>query len=210
MVTQQATAYLQRLCDVMRGIRVSDRDGTEHGLDAGAELAVDMILDVRAHGNKIMIVGNGGSEGVASHFETDLCNAVGVRAVTFDSPGIVTALANDHGYGAVFERPIQLWASPGDVLVAISSSGRSENILRAVDAARHRQCRIVTLSGFRPDNPLRRAGDVNFYVASEAYGFVEVAHGAFTHFLADSAMMLRLQRTRQVTSAVWTPNDRSS
>ena len=120
------------------------------------------------------------------------------------------SLANDHGYGCVFERPIQLWVDAGDVLVAISSSGRSENILRAIEAAQARQCRVVTLSGFRPDNPLRRTGELNFYVASETYGFVEVAHAALTHFLADSAMMMRLRQAREVTSAVWTPADRSA
>jgi D-sedoheptulose 7-phosphate isomerase len=210
MVTQQATAYLRRLCDVVQSMRASGREGTEYGFDAGAALAVDMILAARAGGNKVMIVGNGGSEAIASHFEADLCNAVGVRALTFDAPEILTALANDHGYGCVFERPIQLWADAGDILVAISSSGRSENILRAVEAAQARQCRVLTLSGFRPDNPLRRTGEINFYVASETYGFVEVAHAALTHFLADSAMMLRLRQARQVTSPVWTAADASS
>jgi D-sedoheptulose 7-phosphate isomerase len=210
VVRQQATAYLRRLCEFILGMHVTDADGAEYGLDAGAMLAVEMVLALRTSGRKAMIVGNGGSDAIANHLQTDLSNSVGVRAMTFDSSGMVTALSNDHGYASVFERPVQLWAVSGDLLLAISSSGRSENILRAARAARRRGCGIITLSGFRSDNPLRRLGDVNFYVPSEAYGFVEMAHAALAHFLADSAMMLRLQQAEQVTSAVWTPSDRSS
>jgi D-sedoheptulose 7-phosphate isomerase len=200
---------LKRLCDLVLRLEVTGEDGVARELDRGATLAVEMLLAVRSRGNKVMIVGNGGSDAIASHLQTDLCSAVGVRALVFDGPAMLTALSNDHGYGSVFERPIRLWANPGDLLIAISSSGRSENILRAVEAARGRECRVITLSGFRADNPLRKLGDLNFYVPSEAYGFVEVAHAAFAHFIADSAMMLRLEHARQVTEEVWTPSSRS-
>ena len=209
MMRQEASTYLRRLCELILRIDVVDAEGVEYELDAGAALAVKMILSVRSRGDKVMIIGNGGSEAIAGHLQTDLCNAVGVRAITFNAPGMLTALSNDHGYGCVFERPIQLWANPGDLLLAISSSGQSENILRAVEAARKRGCGVITLSGFQADNPLRRAGDVNVYVPSETYGFVEVAHTAFAHFLADRAMVLRLQEARQITSEIWTVSDRS-
>jgi len=210
VVHQRARAYLQRLCDLVLRVEATDPEGAPYGLDAGAGLAVDMILSVRSGGKKIMIVGNGGSQAIASHLQTDLCSAVGIRAMVFDGPGTLTALSNDHGYESVFERPIRLWANPGDLLLAISSSGKSENILRAAESARGRDCRVITLSGFRPDNPLRRLGSVNFYVPSETYGLVELAHAALAHFLADSAVMLRLQQARQVTTEIWTPSDRSS
>jgi D-sedoheptulose 7-phosphate isomerase len=189
----RASAYLERLSELVRGIRVTDRDGTEHGLDAGARLVIDMILSVRSAGSKAMVVGNGGSAAIAGHLQADLCNAVGVRTLTFTAAEMVTALSNDHGYGCVFERPIQLWAEPNDLLVAISSSGQSDNILRAVRAARACDCRVITLSGFQAHNPLRQSGDLNFYVASDAYGFVELAHAAVVHFLADAALTLQLQ-----------------
>jgi D-sedoheptulose 7-phosphate isomerase len=209
MMHQAARGYLQRLCEIVLSVAVTSRDGSLHELDAGATLAVEMILAAQSGGKKVMIVGNGGSDAVACHLQTDLCGAVGVRALVFDSPGMLTALSNDHGYDCVFERPIRLWASAGDVLVAISSSGRSKNIVRAVEAARIRECKIITFSGFRVDNPLRGLGDLNFYVPSEMYGFVEVAHAALAHFLADSAVMLRLQQVPQVTTEVWTPAERS-
>ena len=120
--------------------------------------------------------------------QNDLCKAVGVRAMVFNEPPLLTALSNDHGYGCVFERPVELWATTDDVLLAISSSGQSENILRAVQADEARGCHVITLSGFRADNPLRQMGDVNFYVPSHVYGYVEVAHMALAHFLTNRAM----------------------
>jgi D-sedoheptulose 7-phosphate isomerase len=115
---------------------------------------------------------------------------VGVRSLVFTEQPLLTALANDDGYETVFETPVRLWAEPGDVLVAISSSGRSDNILRAVRAASELHCDVVTFSGFDEDNPLRSMGTVNFHVASGAYGLVENAHGAVSHFITDRAMEL--------------------
>jgi D-sedoheptulose 7-phosphate isomerase len=82
---------------------------------------------------------------------------------------------------------VRLWAGGDDCLVAISSSGASTNIHRAVTMARDAGCRIVTLSGFEPDNGLRTLGDFNFYVASRHYGEVEAAHHMLGHFLTDTA-----------------------
>ena len=79
-------------------------------------------------------------------------------------------------------------ARPGDLLVAISSSGKSPNILAAVAAAKEQSCEVITLSGFKPDNALRRLGQINFYVARTEYGFVEVSHLVLCHAILDLAM----------------------
>jgi D-sedoheptulose 7-phosphate isomerase len=132
-----------------------------------------------------MLIGNGGSAAIVSHVQNDLCKQAGIRALVFTEPPLLTALGNDCGYDSVFELPVELWASSGDLLIAVSSSGRSENILRAVHAATLQGCQIVTLSGFQADNPLRCMGDVNFYVPAHTYGFVESAHMALAHCLID-------------------------
>jgi len=88
----------------------------------------------------------------------------------------------------VFEKPIEMFADAGDVLIAISSSGKSENIVRGVEAARRTGCRIITLSGFRPDNPLRRLGELNFWVPTDSYGHVEITHLALCHAVVDAIM----------------------
>lgn len=145
------------------------------------------MLAVRSTSGKAMLIGNGGSAAIASHMQNDLCNTLDIRAIVFNEAALLTALSNDRGYGCVFERPVELWGNPGDLLLAISSSGQSESILRAVRASAARGCRTITFSGFRAENPLRQMGDLNFYVAAQAYGYAEVAHTALMHLLTDQA-----------------------
>ena len=189
MISQTAAEYFSALSDLLRSVEVTDPDGVTLPLDEGARKAVNLILSVRAGSGKVMLIGNGGSAAIASHMHNDLCKAAHVRALVFNEPPLLTALSNDDGYGSVFERPVELWAMPGDLLLAISSSGRSENILRAVRKSAERRCEVITLSGFDADNPLRRMGAINFYVPCRVYGHVEVIHSALAHFLTDSAMM---------------------
>ena len=189
MINQTGTEYFTALSDLLRSVQATDNRGVLLPLDEGAKRAVNLILSVRAESGKVMLIGNGGSAAIASHMHNDLCKAANVRALVFSEPPLLTALSNDDGYGSVFERPVELWAMPGDVLLAISSSGRSENILRAVRKSTERRCEVITLSGFDADNPLRRMGVINFYVPSRVYGHVEVVHSALAHYLTDSAMM---------------------
>jgi D-sedoheptulose 7-phosphate isomerase len=171
----------------MLSMEVTDSFGASLSLEEGAERAISMVLETRAASGKVMLAGNGGSSAIVSHVQNDLCKAVGVRALVFTEQPLLTALANDDGYGSVFEMPIELWAEPGDLLMTVSSSGKSENIVRAQKASSALSCRIITLSGFSPDNPSRKIGDLNFYVPSDLYGFVETAHSALLHFVTDRA-----------------------
>ena len=193
MMNHSATSYFHTLSDLLLNTQVTDRDGIALSLDQGANKAVDMILSVKSASRKAMVIGNGGSAAIASHMQNDLCKAVGVRALVFSEPPLLTAFSNDHGFDCVFERPIGLWANRGDLLFAVSSSGRSENILCAVRASLARECQVVTLSGFAADNPLRHMGHLNFYNSSQSYGEVESAHSVLTHFLTDCAAVPRLE-----------------
>lgn len=186
---QKATAYFKHLSDLLLNVQVTDGQGTLLPLDEGTSQAVEVILNVKSKSGKVTAIGNGGSASIAGHMQNDLCQAVGVRAMVFSQAPQLTALANDYGYEHVYARPVALWADTGDLLVAISSSGQSKNILQAVRAASTRGCRIMTLSGFSPENPLRRLGSLNFYVSSSDYGYVESAHSVITHFLTDAAAM---------------------
>jgi D-sedoheptulose 7-phosphate isomerase len=173
-------------------------DQTEATLDAGKAVALDdgltqaveMILAVGST-RKIMVLGNGGSAAIAAHFQTDLCHTLGLRAIEFTAPSLLTALANDNGYETAFPSLAARWTDSGDLLIAISSSGRSRNILEAVGEVRARQGKIITLSGFAADNPLRAMGDLNFHVPAATFGLVETAHAALAHYLADQAALLK-------------------
>jgi len=183
-----ALDYCRLISESMEGTEVSDNTGSKLSLVEGTERAIQLVLDTQRSSKKIMLAGNGGSSSVVSHVQNDLCKAVGARAMVFTEQPLLTALANDEGYGSVFEKPIELWAEKGDVLVTVSSSGKSENIVRALKSGSELGCRIVTLSGFSPDNPSRSAGEINFYVPSDIYGVVETVHMAILHFITDRAM----------------------
>jgi D-sedoheptulose 7-phosphate isomerase len=151
------------------------------------------IVAERAHaandaGRKLIFIGNGGSAGIASHLAIDFSKNGGLRALAFNDASALTCLGNDLGYEHVFAKQLDFHAWPGDALMAISSSGASPNILAGVATARTRSCTVITFSGFSENNPLRRTGDLNFYVRSRAYGFVEIAHLALCHAILDLDM----------------------
>lgn len=184
----RARSYFATLAGMYAATEATDAAGA--AMTAGS--AIDWMIGAAraAHqaGNKIMFIGNGGSAAIASHMATDYAKNGGLRATAFNDGAALTCLTNDLGFDAVFRHQIEMHARPGDLLVAISSSGRSANILAGVDAARARDCRVATLSGFDPDNPLRGSGDVNFYVPSHEYGFVEITHLSLCHAVLDLAM----------------------
>ncbi|MDP3920154.1 MAG: SIS domain-containing protein [Candidatus Omnitrophota bacterium] len=185
------TNYLRRLGEIALWTEVNAGAGENTNaisLDDGSKRAVQMILDAKFGQSKIMLVGNGGSAAIVSHMQNDLCDSVKARAMVFNEPPFLTAVSNDHGYATFFEDAVKLWAEPGDVLIAISSSGKSENILRAVRAARAKDSEVITLSGFDEKNPLRSLGDLNFYVPANEYGIVETAHGILCHYMSDAAL----------------------
>jgi D-sedoheptulose 7-phosphate isomerase len=180
--------YFGTLADLLRGTEVTDRMSKTLPLDEGCEWLRRTAHEAHDAGNKLIFVGNGGSAGIASHLAIDFSKNGGLRSLAFNDPAALTCLGNDLGYENVFARQLDFHARPGDLLIAISSSGRSPNILGAVKAARTRDCKVATFSGFKEENELRRTGDVNFFVRSREYGFVEVAHLTLCHAVLDIDM----------------------
>jgi D-sedoheptulose 7-phosphate isomerase len=166
-------------------------DGTLLSLAEGAAMALQELLDTRKANRVVALVGNGGSAAIAGHMQIDLTNSLGVKTVVFSDTPTLTALSNDYGYAEVYERQLRIWAHTGDLLIAISSSGRSENILRAANAALDARMRVITLSGFKPDNPLRKKGHINLWVNSACYGEVELAHACMAHYLTDQVLAVQ-------------------
>jgi D-sedoheptulose 7-phosphate isomerase len=182
--------WIGSLASAMRAAEVTDRDSKKLTLEQGCEWVRKAAHQSHDAGNKIIFVGNGGSAGIASHLAIDFSKNGGLRALAFNDASALTCLGNDLGYENVFAKQLEFHARPGDVLIAISSSGKSPNILGAVKMARSRDCRVVTYSGFSETNDLRKTGDVNFYVRGQdmEYGFVEVAHLALCHAVLDIDM----------------------
>ena len=180
--------YVQTFVDALRSTEVTDRKGTPLAVDDGITRVHGMMRRISRGTGKVMFVGNGGSAGIAGHLAIDFAKNGGVRSVTFNDASSLTCLGNDLGYDQVFAKQVEMQAFAGDVLIAISSSGRSRNILNAAQAAAKLRCEVITLSGFSRDNDLRRLGDVNFFVDSAVYGFVETAHQTVLHAILDTAM----------------------
>lgn len=180
--------YFARLDRAIRDAECTDLRGTPMPMATAFEKVRAQAHAAHERGNKLMFIGNGGSAGITSHLATDFSKNGGLRATAFNDGAVLTCIGNDFGYEYVFAKQIEWHGRPGDLLLAISSSGRSANILKGARAARERGCGVVTLSGFEEDNPLRLAGDVNFYVRSSLYGFVEVAHLALLHAILDLDM----------------------
>ena len=180
--------YAATLANVIDTTEVSDGAGVSLDVDAALDNVEARIRGLAGSPNKLMFIGNGGSAGIASHMAVDFAKNGGVRSVTFNDASSLTCLGNDLGYENVFAKQVEMQGLASDILIAISSSGESKNILRAVAAARELSCQVITLSGFAPKNALRRLGDVNFYVTSDVYGFVETAHQAILHAILDTAM----------------------
>lgn len=180
-----ATHYIKNLSDLLNGVKVTDPKGFPLDLDTAVNRTIALIRDFSARGKKLMFIGNGGSAAIASHEAVDFSKNGKIRSMCFNEASLLTCLGNDYGYEFVFERALDIFADRGDVLIAISSSGRSPNILKAVAKARELECAVITFSGFSGENPLRRSGDFNYYVGSDKYGCVELLHQTLLHMILD-------------------------
>lgn len=177
--------FVTELDKAMAAVSATDAKTRPVSVMLAADWLVRAIKGMSRNGGKLIFVGNGGSASIASHMAVDFWKNGGIRAVAFNDASLLTCLGNDYGYEHVFAKPVEMFGTNDDILIAISSSGRSKNILRAVNAARRKKAKVITMSGFSPSNPLRKQGDINFYVPSYAYGTVEAAHLLICHSLVD-------------------------
>ncbi len=170
-------------------------------LDTDAIAAVvEVLMEARDNERTVFIVGNGGSASTGSHMATDLCKVTavngqpGVRAVSLpDNVALLTAWSNDEAYDQSFSGPLQAYLSPGDVLIAISASGRSPNVLEATRVANRIGAVTIGLTGFGGGD-LAGLAQISVVVPADDYGLVEDAHLAVNHALT-AAVKARIQDT---------------
>jgi len=185
---KKINSYFSVLRRLTQNITVTNKVGKTLDLPVGTEKAVSLIIACGKRGGKLIFIGNGASASIASHMAADFWKNGKIRAVSFNDAALLTCVSNDFGYSRVFEKPIEMFANPGDILIAISSSGKSENIISGARMALSKRCGVVTLSGFDKDNPLRSMGDINFYVPFPSYGQVEVVHHSICHCMVDAVV----------------------
>ncbi len=146
---------------------------------------VSMLRAIVPIGGKVILAGNGASAAIASHVAVDLTKTSGVRAINFNEADLITCFANDYGYEHWVEKALDFYADPKDVVILISSSGMSPNIVNAALRAKSQGLPVITFSGFRENNELRKLGDVNFWVDSSEYNIVETIHQAWLLAVVD-------------------------
>ena len=139
--------------------------------------AKDVLLKAKKNNRKIMIFGNGGSAAIASHVSVDLTKNAKIRCANYNEADLITCFSNDYGYEKWIEKTIEFYGDNQDVLILISSSGRSKNMINACKAAKGKKIeKIITFTGHDKNNPLSKLGDLNFWINSKAYNFVENTH----------------------------------
>ncbi len=155
-------------------------------MDAFFKKWQQLAFSIRGKGGTIYFIGNGASATMASHFSADMAKNAHIHTQVFFDLAMMTAIANDLSYEQVFSEPLSRRTKPHDMLVAISSSGSSPNVVRGILAAQEKRCTVVTLTAMAPDNKGRTLGDFNCYVPAASYGLAETCHAAILHYWMDS------------------------
>lgn len=177
--------FCDALDAALRGLIVTVRSGECIETETGFELICGMSRERRDKGRYQFLCGNGASAAFANHMALDWTKAANVPTFSFSDSALLTAMGNDLGYENAFSAPLSWYAKSGDMLVTISSSGNSPNIIKTIETARAKGMAVVTFSGMGEDNKSRSLGDLNFYVPGSTYGIVESAHQALLHAWLD-------------------------
>ena len=173
------------LKDILESLSVCDGIGKEYNQNRAFAYWKQTTLQIRENRKTIFLIGNGASASMASHIAADLAKNAHVHTQVFTDLSLITSIANDVSYEEVYAEPLQHRMTRGDMLVAISSSGQSPNILKAVRRAKDLGGFSVTLSAMSAENILRSLGTINFYVPAKTYGMAETCHAAILHYWVD-------------------------
>lgn len=144
------------------------------------------LIEEKSQKNKIYIFGNGGSAAMASHVAVDFSKNAQTNMMTFNEYDHITCLSNDYGFDQWVSKTLEMYACKGDMVILISSSGNSMNMVNAASYANKSNIDVVTFTGFDEQNKLKKLGDLNFWVNSRAYNIVEMIHQIWLLAVCDS------------------------
>lgn len=156
--------------------------------NAGVTLLMDVFLKHKSRQSSLFFIGNGGSSAIASHMTVDFMKNGGMRTYSLYDNAVTTCMGNDYGYEYVFSKPMEFLIREADLVVAISSSGNSRNIINAIKMAKVKGAEVITFTGFQADNKIKQMGDFNIYVPCEKYGIVESIHNLMLQQIVDMIM----------------------
>lgn len=181
--------YIEELIRNLKAVRVYNREGTPFAdYEAAMQELMELFFGIKREGRQVFFIGNGGSAGIASHMAADFMKNGGMKTYSLYDSSLTTCMGNDYGYEHIFSKPLKFLGNAGDLLVAISSSGNSQNIVNAIDAANDKNMKVFTLSGFQEDNRIKGMGTYNLHVPVCRYGMVESIHILILQQIVDTIL----------------------
>lgn len=184
-LTNYSNNYFNDIKDALEKTIATDANGTVLSTDAALEQWIDICEVKRKERGMFFFCGNGASATMAEHMSHDCFQNADFLTQTVSETSHLTAISNDVSYEDVFAYRIGKMLKETDMLVTISSSGNSPNVIKAIKTAKEMGVFVVTVSGKKEDNNSRKLGDLNFYVPLETYGMVESAHATLLHCWLD-------------------------
>lgn len=183
------TEYIEQMIRCLRMMRIYDARGNAcTDYEQGIGNLVEQFSNVKAEQKQLFFIGNGGSAAIASHMTADFMKNGGMKTYSLYDNSVTTCMGNDYGYEDIFSRPLEFLGNEGDLLVAISSSGNSQNVVNAIEVAHRKRMRVITLTGFQSDNRISRSGIWNVHVPANHYGIVESIHNLILQQIVDMIM----------------------
>lgn len=168
--------FINQIKNLFEKTKVSKKGGKEMNVEEAKKEVLKMISRAKQEKRKLIFIGNGGSAAIAQHKALDFNLQGKIKAISVPDQTVLTCFANDLGFENIFSRQIENWGEKGDILIAISSSGSSKNIVLGVKTAQRKKMKVITFSGFKKENSLRKMGDLNFWVPAENFNQVEAVH----------------------------------
>lgn len=182
---QTLKQWIKSFEQVVENMEARDHTGKLLQPEQAFSVLFRKALDARQRNSTIFLIGNGASSSMAGHVAADLAKNGNLRTWAFNDPSLLTAVGNDNGYENIFSLPLRRLGDSGDMLIAISSSGNSPNIIKAAQDATELGIDVITFSAMQAENQLRKMGSLNFYVPATTYGHAESAHAALLHYWID-------------------------
>lgn len=179
--------YVEKVAYYLKKIEIYSESGIPCAdYEEGIEKILGLFLDVKKTEGQVFFIGNGGSAAIAGHMTADFMKNGGMKTYSLYDSSLTTCMGNDYGYEYIFSYPLQFLGNENDLLVAISSSGNSKNIINTVHVAKQKGLKIVTLTGFEKNNCISGLGIWNVYVPVSHYGMVESIHNLLLQQIVDT------------------------
>lgn len=181
--------YIKQLIHCLENVElISETENNINDFEKAMEQLVRMFENIKHAGKQVFFIGNGGSAAIASHMTADFMKNGGMKTYSLYDSSVTTCMGNDYGYEHVFSYPLEFLSNEGDLLVAISSSGNSQNIVNSIEVAKRKKMKVITLTGFERTNRISSLGDWNIYIPISSYGIVESIHNLLLQQIVDTIM----------------------